>query len=102
MIPSKEDILKNAFDAGFDRGEFVNSDGSPSPDFPEWIKKNTDDIDEYSKQIAIGFAKYAMQNTIQEMNVLDLEGHQDKWELESSQELTNDELYQSYLNTLIQ
>lgn len=57
-------------------------------------------MDKFSKEIAIGFAKYAMLNTYQDMNVLDLEGHPDTWSALDYGDQTTEQLFQTYLNTL--
>lgn len=48
---SKEEILRDAFEAGFSRCEFVNTDsGHNCLEMEPWIKNNLEDIDELIKQ----------------------------------------------------
>lgn len=82
---SKEDILKQKFQKP--------PDGEYNPVHEA--------MDEHSKQQAIAFAKFVMDNTFQDMNVLDLEGQPDKWEYDngdgSTQSVTTEELYNLFI-----
>jgi len=100
--------------------EFFNDSGSSFDDYfektlPENISQDAEvfkhtiksAMEEYasikSREEAIGFAKFAMDNTFQDMNVLDLDGQPDKWEYDNelgyTESITNEQLYELYLQS---
>jgi len=57
---TSEKILKDAFDAGYNRCLYVNTDFgySGDPDIEAYVSKSKSDIDELCKQEAIAFADF--------------------------------------------
>lgn len=82
MVKTKEEILRKILDKSF--GEIELSECYQA-------------MEEYAKQEAIAFAKFAMENTYQDMNT------EDKWVIDDSEmtynEYTDNELYTLYLQS---
>jgi hypothetical protein len=95
---SKEEILEKN-----ELGDLYSIASALGWEFDNFKKCIHDSMEEYasirSREEAVGFAKFAMENTFQDMNVLDLDGREDKWEYANGDvtgSITTDQLYELY------
>lgn len=90
---TKYEIIGKAFDAGFDRCLYLNTDNGykTDPDKDDYIKDNETDLDEYAKEVATGFAKWILDESILPRDTV--------W-FDAGKHYTTEELFNLYLESL--